>query len=74
MEEVMFVKAEYDLSTMKRRGHPLREKVARGDITLISPLDIPDKEAKLAALHSDERTFVTDFLKALQNERDAITT
>jgi len=74
LEEVMFVKAEYDLSKMKRRGHPLREKVSRGDITLISPLDIPDREAKLAALPSDERAFVTDFLKTLQNEREAIMT
>jgi hypothetical protein len=68
------MKAEYDLTKMKRRGHPLREKVARGEITLISPLDIPDREAKLAALPSGERAFVADFLKTLQNEREAITT
>ena len=36
------MKAEYDLSTVKRKGHPLREKVSRGEITLLSPLDIPD--------------------------------
>ena len=41
------MKAEYDLSTMKRRGHPLRDKVSRGEITLINPLDIPNREAKL---------------------------
>ncbi|MCL2223801.1 MAG: hypothetical protein FWB96_08220 [Defluviitaleaceae bacterium] len=67
------IKAEYDLSTMKRRGHPLREKVLRGEITLINPLEIPDREAKLAALPPDERVFVTDFLKSLQNERESIT-
>jgi len=50
LEEVMGVKAEYDLSKMKRKGHPLREKVSRGEITLTCPLDIPDKETKLAAL------------------------
>ena len=68
------MKAEYNLSKMKRRGHPLREKVARSEITLISPLDIPDREAKLAALLPDERAFVTEFLKTLQNERESITT
>jgi hypothetical protein len=70
LEEVILVKSEYDLSKMKRRGHPLRGKVSRGDITLISPLDIPDREAKLAALPSDERAFVTEFLESLQNERE----
>jgi len=68
------MKDEYDLSTMKRKGHPLREKVSRGEITLINPLDIPDREAKLAALSSDEREFVTEFLKTLQDEREPITT
>jgi len=63
------VKAEYDLSTMKRRGHPLREKVSRGEITLINPLEIPDREAKIATLPPDERVFVTEFLKTLQNEK-----
>ena len=68
------MKAEYDLSIMKRRGHPLREKVLRGEITLISPLDIPDREAKLAALPPDESVFVTEFLRTLQNEKKPITT
>ena len=68
------MKTEYDLSTMTRRGHPLREKVSQGEITLICPLDIPNREAKLAALPPDERAFVTEFLRTLQNEREAITT
>ena len=59
------MKAEYDLSKMKRRGHPLREKVSRGEIKLLSPLDIPDRESKLAALPPNERAFVTDFLGTL---------
>ena len=51
------MKAEYDFSTMKRRGHPLREKVARGEIVLMSPLDIPNRETKLAALPSANLNF-----------------
>jgi len=65
----MCVKAEYDLSTMKRRGHPLRERISRGEIKLINPLDIPDREAKLAALPPDERASVTEFLKTLRDVR-----
>ena len=68
------MEAEYDLSKMKRRGHPLREKISRGEITLINPLDILDREAKLAALSPDERIFVTEFLETLQNERKMIAT
>lgn len=68
------MKAEYDLSTMKRKGHPLREKVSRGEVVLMSPLDIPNKEAKLAALPPDERAFVTEFLRTLQKERESIPT
>jgi len=63
------VKAEYNLNKMKRKGHPLREKVSRGEIVLMSPLDIPNREAKLSALLPDERKFVTEFLEALQNEK-----
>ena len=63
------MKAEYDLSKMKRRRHPLREKVSRGDITLISLLDIPDREAKLAALEPDEREFILElFARRAANE------
>ena len=63
------MKTEYDLSTMKRKGHPLREKVSRGEIVLVSPLDIPNREAKLSALPSDERMFVTKFLETYENEK-----
>jgi len=63
------VNAEYDLSSMKRKGHPLREKVSRGEIVLMSPLDIPDREAKLALLPPDERAFVTEFLETYQKEK-----
>jgi len=56
------VKAEYDFSTMKRKGHPLRKKVSQGELKLISPLDIPDKEAKLARLTPSERAFITGLL------------
>ena len=57
------MKAEYDLSIMKRKGHPLRNKVSQGDIKLINPLDIPDKESKLAKLTSDERELVIELLE-----------
>jgi hypothetical protein len=63
------VKIEYDLSAMNRRGHPLREKVERGKIVLMSPLEIPNREAKLSALPADERKFVIEFLETLQNEK-----
>jgi len=70
LEEVIRVKAEYDFSKMKRKGHPLREKVLRGEIVLVSPLDIPDRESKLAALPSDERIFVTKLLETYQNKKE----
>jgi len=57
------MKAEYDFSTMKRKGHPLREKVSRGEIVLMNPLDIPNREAKLSALPPEEQIFVTQFLE-----------
>ena len=63
------MKTEYNLSTMKRRGHPLREKVSRGEVVLVSPLDIPNREAKLSALSSDERVFITEFLETFKNEK-----
>ena len=58
------MKTEYNLNTMKRKGHPLREKVVRGELKLLSPSDIPDKETKLAKLTPDEREFVTKLLEA----------
>ena len=58
------VKAEYDLSIMKRRGHPLRKKVSRGEFKLINPLNIPDRESKLDKLTSDERELVTGLLES----------
>ena len=57
------MKAEYDLSTMKRRGHPLRKKIERGEFKPLNPLDTPDIETKLSALAPDERELVTEFLE-----------
>ena len=53
------MKPEYDINTLKRRGHPLREKVMRGEIKLIDPFDISDEDFnnKIAALTPDEREF-----------------
>ena len=61
------MKAEYNFSTMKRKGHPLREKVSRGDIVLVCPLDLPDTEFKLASFPSEERVLVAGFLESYQN-------
>jgi hypothetical protein len=61
------MKSEYDISKLKHRGHPLREKVMRGEIKLIDPFDISDEEfnEKIAALTPDEREFAID----ARNER-----
>ena len=38
------MKSEYDIRNLKRRGHPLREKIMRGEIKLIDPFDISEEE------------------------------
>ena len=62
------MKTEYNLNTMKRRGHPLRERVSRGEIALINPLDIPDKEAKISKLSADEKILVINYLEKIRKE------
>ena len=57
------MKVKYDLSVMKRNGHPLRKKVSRGEFKLKNPTDIPDWESKLENLNPDERDFYKEFLK-----------
>ena len=57
------MKAEYDLSVMKRNGHPLRKKLSQGELKLVNPSDIPDMESKLDKLPSDERDFVAELLE-----------
>jgi DNA-binding winged helix-turn-helix (wHTH) protein len=61
------MKSEYDISTLKRKGHPLREKVIKGEITLTDPFDISDEEfnEKISALSLDEQEFVTN----IRNEK-----
>ena len=66
------MKTEYDLSTMKRRGHPLREKVSRGEIMLVNPLGISDRETKISVLSHDEQVFVAEFFETLQNEKEPL--
>ena len=53
------MKSEYDIGALKRRGHPLREKVMRGEVKLIDPFDISDEDFndKIAVLTPDEREF-----------------
>ena len=67
------MKPEYNLEIMKRRGHPLREKVSRGEIVLVNPLDISNRETNLSALSPDERVFVTEILETYQNEKNILT-
>ena len=67
------MKAEYNLNIMKRRGHPLREKVSRGEVVLLNPLEIPNTTSKLSLLSPDEQVLVTEFLEGYQNEKKAIT-
>jgi hypothetical protein len=54
------VYAEYDLTKLKRVGHPLQAKIDTGELKLISIFDIPNKEEKLAALEPDEREFILE--------------
>ena len=68
------MKTEYDLRIMKRRGHPLREKVSRGEIVLINPLDIPDWETKVSLLPPNERVLVTEFIETIQKEKNSVVT
>ena len=52
------MKAEYDLTKLKRVSHPMQSKIDSGEIKLISIFDIPNREEKLSALEPDEREFV----------------
>ena len=61
------MKAEYDLSAMKRKGHPLRQKVLQGKIKLINPLDIPDMELKLSKLAPGERESIRELIESLRD-------
>ncbi|MCL2049905.1 MAG: hypothetical protein FWG87_14380 [Defluviitaleaceae bacterium] len=61
------MKAKYNISTLKRRGHPLSEKIRKNEITLLNPFDISDEDfnQKLAELNPEERGFIT----AVRNNR-----
>jgi len=54
------MKAEYDLTKLKRVKHPMQSKIDSGEVKLISIFDIPNREEKLAALDPDEREFVSE--------------
>jgi len=58
------MRTEYNLNNMKRRGHPLRERVRRGEVVLVDPFDIPEAElaAKLAALDPAERELIESYV------------
>ena len=57
------MKTEYDLSIMKRRGHPLRKRLSQGELKLIKIVDIPDIDVKLTALTPDERELVVRLIE-----------
>jgi hypothetical protein len=61
------MKSEYDINTLKCKGHPLREKIVKGDIKLIDPFDISDEEfnEKISALSLDEQEFAIN----IRNEK-----
>jgi hypothetical protein len=56
------MKSEYNISTLKRRGHPLREKVKRGEIKLLDPFDISEEEfqEKIKLLDDEQREYVLE--------------
>jgi hypothetical protein len=54
------MKAEYDLTKLKRVAHPMQAKINSGEVKLMSIFDIPDRDKKLSALEPEEREFVLD--------------
>ena len=65
------MKAEYDLTKLKRVGHPMQAKIDSGEIKLISILDIPERDKKLASLEPNEREFILElFARRSANERN----
>ena len=66
------MKTEYDLRTMKRKGHPLREKAKQGKVKLINPFDIPDRESKLAKLSPEEQKVVAEMLEICLTARNSV--
>jgi len=54
------MKAEYDLTKLKRATHPMQAKIDSGEVKLISIFDIPDRDRKLSVLEPDEREFVLE--------------
>jgi len=41
------MKKEYDISKMKRKGHPLRDRVVRGELKLIDPRSASPEELRV---------------------------
>ena len=70
MDEVINLKPEYNTDTLKRKGHPLREKIKRGEITLSNPFDISEDEFndKMAALNPEERELIINMRYAKNND------
>ena len=62
-----------NVNPMKRKGHPLRKKVLQGELVLVNPLDISDREIKLSVLDDVEREMVVDFLESYQERKKHVT-
>jgi len=54
------MQTEYDFTKLRRVTHPMQARIDKGEVKLISILDIPDRERKLSALEPDEREFVQE--------------
>jgi len=54
------MKAEYDLTKLRRVAHPMQARIDSGEVKLISIFDIPDRDEKLSALEPEEREFVLE--------------
>ena len=66
------MKAEYDLTKLKKGSHPMQDKIDSGELKLMSILDIPSKDEKMAALGPDEREFVLELFARKQKEMERV--
>ena len=54
------MKAEYDLTKLRRVEHPMQARIDSGEVKLISIFDVPDRDKKLSALDPEEREFMLE--------------
>ena len=63
------MKAEYDLTKLRKVPHPMQVKIDSGEVKLISIFDIPDRDKKLSVLEPDEREFVLELFARRSNQK-----